>query len=78
MDTTAKERLGVTAVYKQSLARRTGKATELIFDSGMAFPNSGAAATTKSEVMAGFRPNAKGKVTVSKVANTFQCVVHTN
>ncbi|KAG1796537.1 hypothetical protein EV424DRAFT_1594851 [Suillus variegatus] len=49
--TTAKERAGVTAIFKQSLARRAGQGSQ----------NTTTVTAARDEVMAGFRPTAKQK-----------------
>ncbi|KAG1884500.1 uncharacterized protein F5891DRAFT_1202582 [Suillus fuscotomentosus] len=49
--TTAKERAGVTAIFKQSLARRAGQGSQ----------NTTTVTAARDEVMAGFHPTAKQK-----------------
>lgn len=63
---TPKERAGVTAIYKQSLARRAGQGPELKFE--VSTDSRKTVAATRSEVMSGFYPTIKRKVTVSKIA----------
>lgn len=57
--TTAKERAGVTAIFKQSLARRAGQGSQ----------NTTTVTAARDEVMAGFRPTAKQKFPVSNLPN---------
>jgi len=57
--TTAKEQLGVTAIYKQSLARQAGQSSQ----------RTATRMAVRDEVMAGFCPPAKRKFQVSDLCD---------
>ncbi|KAG1895222.1 uncharacterized protein F5891DRAFT_1194435 [Suillus fuscotomentosus] len=65
---TAKERSGVTVIYKQSLAQRARQGSELKCE--VSTDSRKTVTATRSEVMAGFHPTIKQKVTGSRVVSS--------